>query len=197
MKTKPLKERHFKKSNKSKTAFNMRSVPHLNTWPESQIKRSQMFTSSSTPFHIGSLIVTGSVRRTLERHSCISRSKTHLMQMGFGDRKRLLKFRSHHSPEAMDRFRRPRKINKCQKCQSQRFDPSKIPLGCLDPPALCAPSLPARPLQHLPSLGHNTEAVSRHRAATGSFLEPRVQEEQFLKERGTKHILLGRSRGSR
>ena len=70
------------------------------------------------------------------RHCCISRSKTHLMQMGFGKRKRLLKFRGHHSPEAMDSLRRLRSINKNQKCQSQRFSPSAIPLGRLDPPAL-------------------------------------------------------------
>lgn len=56
--------------------------------------------------------------------------------MGFGNRKRLLKFRGHHSPEAMDSFRRPKKINEYQKCQSQRFSPSEIPLGRLDPPAL-------------------------------------------------------------
>ena len=38
--------------------------------------------------------------------------------MGLGDRKRLLKFRSHHSPEAMEK-----KINRNQKCQARGSAP--------------------------------------------------------------------------
>lgn len=125
------------------------------------------------------------------------------MQMGFGTRKRLLKFRSHHSPEARDSFTRLRKINKYQKRPSQRFSPSKIPLGCLGRPALrshqclpgcCSASLP---------WDTTTEAVSR----PGPWCSPqshcglkpkalRAGEGSFLNARGMWHIRLGEAGGS-
>lgn len=56
--------------------------------------------------------------------------------MDLGARKRLLKFRSHCSPEVRESFRRPRKINQYQMRPSQRFSPNKVPLGCLDASSL-------------------------------------------------------------
>lgn len=97
-------------------------------------------------------------------------------------------------------MRGPEKINQGQKCQSQRFGPSEIPLGRGDPPALLQ-SPPARPLQPRPSLRHNTETVSGrgslccHSTARADPHHPAHGREQWLK-RGTRHIPLSRERGS-